>query len=87
MPAPNYTSEEFNVKFIAKIHDDNGNEASFGPTDEASVKALVMYVAAAANSEGFERFKSDGAVIVQDIEGNEIDRADNRTNWSLPALG
>lgn len=75
------------MKFIAKIQDDNGNEASFGASDEASIKALVEYVAAAAKSEGFERFKNDGAVVVQDIDGNEIARADNRTNWSLAGLG
>lgn len=75
------------MKFIAKIHDDNGNEASFSTDDQASIEALVMYVAAAAKSEGFERFKNDGAVIIHDIEGNEIGRADNRTNWSLPAPG
>lgn len=74
------------MKFITKIHDDNGNEASFGADDEASIKALLMYVAAAAKSKGFERFKTDGAVVVQDSEGKEIARADNRTDWSLPAL-
>lgn len=74
------------MKLVAKIRDDNGNEASFSTDDQASIEALVMYVAAAAKSEGFERFKSDGAVVVQDAEGNEIARADSRSNWSLPAL-
>ena len=74
------------MKFVAKIHDDNGNEASFRTDDHTSLEALVMYVAAAAKSEGFERFKKDGAVVVHDSDGNEIARADNRTNWSLPTL-
>ena len=77
--------KESNMKFVAKIQDDKGNEASFSTNDKASVDALVMYVAAAAKSEGLERFRNDGAVVVQDSEGNEIARADKSSNWTLVA--
>lgn len=75
------------MKYRVRVIDDNNTQLlSLGAEEQGSIESLVQFVKITAGTPGYERFKKDSAVVVEDQAGNEIARADHHSDWKLPPL-